>query len=117
MADVSSVTQSAKAGGVVRVSAGWGLSPDVLRSPLAHRAASSQFLGFLAADQLPEEGQGVEVDALADQVLLGVEDEVRRHPYPEAVAGGRDGAERAEMGAQQPELGDHGVAAVPEGDD
>jgi hypothetical protein len=70
-----------------------------------------------AADQLFEQGETVEVDPFAHQVLGLVEDEVPGHSHPESAAGGRDRAERAAVRAKQPELDDHRVVAVPQGDD
>src|ERR1700752_3317529 len=54
------------------------------------------------AEELFEHGRAVEVDALANQVLVGVEDEVGGHSHPEPPTGRRDAAERAFMRAHQP---------------
>lgn len=97
-----------------------GLPAGHLQHP-AQTAQGEQPVPWIAhvqpADELLEHRQGVVVDALAEQVLVLVEQEVGGHPDTEPVAGRRDRAEGAEVGAHQPELDDHRVLAVPQGDE
>src|SRR5215218_2383087 len=74
-----------------------------------------QRAGIVRHSKLAHDRPDVEVHALADEAVL-LEQEERRHPAFERAARRGQPAEAALMGPTKPELGDHGVVGVMQGD-
>ena len=79
------------------------------------RGTSGHRVRVVGNAELAHDRELIEVDALAGDAIT-LEDEQGAHTTAEATTGRGESSQRAEVGAEQVELDDHGVLAVVQGD-